>query len=102
MALPVSGRAGLPATVMSGNTSLVTTLPAPIMAFSPMTIPPRMVDPDPIEAPFFTVVVWHFHSPLARGRPFAPVARGRASLVNITPCPMNTSSSIVTPSQMKV
>ena len=30
------------------------------------------------------------------------VARGRLSLTNITPWPMKASSSIVTPSQMKV
>jgi hypothetical protein len=30
------------------------------------------------------------------------VARGRGSLMNITPCPTNTSSSSVTPSQTKV
>ena len=33
--------AGFPATVAAGGTSLVTTLPAPTMAFSPMQIPPK-------------------------------------------------------------
>ena len=37
-------RAGLPATTAPGGTSLVTTLPAPIMAFSPMVMPHSSVD----------------------------------------------------------
>ena len=32
----------------------------------------------------------------------ALIARGYKSLMNITPCPINTLSSIVTPSQIKV
>ena len=35
-------------------------------------------------------------------RPLAVVARGYLSLTNMTPCPTNTSSSTVTPSQTKV
>ena len=34
--------------------------------------------------------------------PSPVVARGYLSLTNMTPCPTNTSSSIVTPSQTKV
>jgi hypothetical protein len=33
--------------------------------------------------------------------PLSVAARGCLSFMNITPCPMNTSSSIVTPSQTK-
>ena len=95
------GRAGFPATVEFGATSWVTTLPAPTMEFSPMVSPPRMVEPDPIDAPFFTRVDSQFQSPFVRTRPLPSVARGQRSLMNITPWPMKTSSSIVTPSQMK-
>ena len=35
-------RAGLPATIVFGGTSFVTTLPAPTMAFSPTVMPPKM------------------------------------------------------------
>jgi hypothetical protein len=48
--------AGLPATVVLGGTSLVTTLPAPIIAYSPIVIPPKRVAPEPMAAPFFTKV----------------------------------------------
>ena len=41
-----------------GGTSLVTTLPAPTMAFSPTVMPPRRVAPEPIEAPRLTSVLW--------------------------------------------
>jgi len=55
--------AGLPATIALGGTSLVTTLPAPTIAFSPMTICERMVAPEPIEAPVLTTVFSTFQSP---------------------------------------
>lgn len=48
--------AGLPATIVFGGTSRVTTLPAPMMAFSPMVTWDRTVEPEPMEAPFFTRV----------------------------------------------
>src|SRR4030067_3253012 len=40
-------RAGFPATIVSGGTSFVTTLPAPVMARSPTVIPPSRVTLDP-------------------------------------------------------
>lgn len=42
--------AGFPATIVSGSTSCVTTLPAPTTAFSPTVTPGRMVAPAPIHA----------------------------------------------------
>ena len=42
-------RAGLPATIVSAGTFLVTTEPAPIMALSPILIPGRMVELAPIQ-----------------------------------------------------
>jgi hypothetical protein len=39
-----------------GGTSCVTTLPAPTIAFSPITSLERMVDPEPIDAPRLTTV----------------------------------------------
>ena len=47
-------RAGLPATVAPSGTSLVTTLPAPTSAFSPMVMPHSKTAPEPMEAPRFT------------------------------------------------
>ena len=44
------------------DTSRVTTLPAPTMAFSPMTTFDRIVAPDPIDAPLLTNVVATFQS----------------------------------------
>src|SRR5580700_9172346 len=94
--------AGLPATIVFGGTSRVTTLPAPTIAFSPITTLERIVAPDPIEAPFFTSVSSTFQSCSVCKLPPSAVARGNVSLTNVTPCPMNTSSSIVTPSHTKV
>lgn len=56
-------RAGLPATMVSGETSRVTTLPAPTTALSPTVTPGRMVEPAPIQArlPMWTglqVMTW--------------------------------------------
>src|SRR5882724_6101494 len=48
--------AGFPATMVFAGTSLVTTLPAPTIAFSPIVRFDRMVAPEPIDAPFFTMV----------------------------------------------
>ena len=55
-------RAGFPALTALAGTSRVTTLPAPIIAFSPMITLERMVEPDPIEAPRFTQVCSTFQS----------------------------------------
>jgi hypothetical protein len=60
-----------------------------------------MVQPDPIEAPFFTTVFSSFQSASVWSRP-STVARGYVSLMNTTPWPMKTLSSMLTPSQMKV
>src|SRR5271166_3563459 len=95
-------RAGLPATMAFAATSLVTTLPAPTMALSPIVTPARIVAPDPIDAPFLISVVSSFQSSSVCNAPSAFVARGYLSLMKKTPCPTNTSSSIMTPSQTKV
>src|SRR5207245_4227631 len=94
--------AGLPTTTLLGGTSLVTTLPAPTIAFSPTVIPQSRVALEPIEAPFFTRVGMHFQSASVCKRPSASVARGTRSLMKVTLCQMSTSSSNVTPSQMKL
>src|ERR1035441_405277 len=86
--------------VLAG-TSFVTTAPAPTMAFSPTERLARMVAPDPIEAPFLMIVFSTFQSASVCKLPAAAVARGEESLINITPWPMKTLSSMVTPSQMK-
>ena len=44
--------AGLPATIAFRGTSLVTTLPAPTMAFSPIFVLARIVALEPMDAPF--------------------------------------------------
>jgi len=94
--------AGLPATIARGGTSFVTTEPAPITEFSPIVIPHKSVAPDPIDAPRLTTVFRHFQSASVWSPPPGLVARGRRSFVNMTPCPTKTSSSISTPSQIKV
>src|SRR5512143_277291 len=94
--------AGTPTTTVLSGTSFVTTLPAPTIAFSPMVTPHRIVVLVPMEAPFFTRVGTTFQSPSVCRRPSPAVERGYLSLINDTLCPTNTSSSIVTPSQMKV
>src|SRR5262245_37515164 len=94
-------RAGTPATTAPGATSRVTTAPAPIRAPAPTVTPARMTAPLPIEAPRHTRVGTTCQSASVCGRPSA-VARGSRSLMNITPWPTNTSSSIVTPSQTNV
>ena len=48
--------------MVPGGTSFVTTLPAPTMAFSPMVTLARMVEPEPMEAPFLTRVGSTFQS----------------------------------------
>lgn len=49
--------AGFPNHNSPDGTSLVTTLPAPIIAFSPIVIPASNVAFAPIEAPRFTTVL---------------------------------------------
>jgi glycosyltransferase involved in cell wall biosynthesis len=49
-------RAGTPATVSPGSTSLVTTAPAPTSAPAPIRTPPSTVAPDPMLAPRSTTV----------------------------------------------
>src|SRR5579862_305175 len=68
--------AGLPATMAFAGTSLVTTLPAPTIAFSPTVTLLRMVDPEPIDAPFCTTVFSTFQSVSVWRPPSAVVARG--------------------------
>jgi hypothetical protein len=46
--------AGTPATTVFGGTSLVTTAPAPTIAFSPIVTPHIIVAEEPIDAPFLT------------------------------------------------
>ena len=98
----LSTRAGLPATTAPSGTSLVTTAPAPTVALAPMVTPHRMVAPEPTDAPRLTVVEMHFQSASDCRLPSALVARGKRSLMKVTPCPIKTSSSTVTPSQMNV
>src|SRR5262249_44266006 len=95
-------RAGFPATIVSAGTSLVTTLPAPTIAFSPTVIPHNNVALEPMDAPRFTRVGSHVQSAFFCNLPSAVVARGNLSLMKVTLCPIKTSSSMVTPSQIKV
>src|SRR5262245_12303600 len=55
-------RAGLPATIAPAGTSLVTTLPAPTMARSPIVMPQSSVAPEPMDAPRLTSVGMHCQS----------------------------------------
>src|ERR1700730_1741777 len=68
--------AGFPATIVFAGTSFVTTLPAPTSAFSPITILDRTVLPEPMEAPFFTIVASTFQSFSDCRCPSRVVARG--------------------------
>ena len=54
--------AGFPATMQFAGTFLVTTLPAPTMAFSPMVTLARIVAPVPMDAPFLMTVRSTFQS----------------------------------------
>ena len=67
-----------------------------------MRTPPRITAPEPIDAPRSTTVRSSSQSSAVCSSPAAFVAAGRLSFTNITPCPTNTSSSIVTPSQTNV
>jgi hypothetical protein len=55
---------------------LVTTLPAPTIAFSPIVTRDKMVDPEPIDAPLRTTVGSTTQSCSVCKFPFAAVARG--------------------------
>src|SRR5271165_2516795 len=77
--------AGFPATIAFLGTSFVTVLPAPTIAFSPIVSRERTVAPDPIEAPVLTTVRSTFQSDSVCNVPSALVARGKLSLMNITP-----------------
>jgi hypothetical protein len=48
--------AGFPATIEFAGTSLLTKLPAPTTAFSPIVMLQRIVAPEPMEAPRLTSV----------------------------------------------
>src|SRR4051812_38702650 len=63
-------------------------------------MPPRTTAPEPIEAPRPMCVGSNSQSSSVCRAPPSPVARGRLSLMNITPCPTKTSSPMCTPSQM--
>jgi hypothetical protein len=67
-----------------------------------MVTPHKIVAFDPMDAPRQTRVGSTFQSAGPCGLPSAVVALGERSLINITPCPTKTSSSIVTPSQIKL
>jgi predicted esterase len=69
-----------------GGTSLVTTLPAPTMAFSPTVIPHNKVAPDPIEAPRLITVGTQDQSFSVCKVPSALMARGNKSLIKVTLC----------------
>lgn len=90
-------RAGTPITVAPSGTSRVTTAPAPTVASLPIVTPPRTVALLPIAAPDLTTTLLRSQSFQWELRP-----EGLLSLTNMTPCPTKTSSSRVTPSQMKV
>ena len=66
-------------------------LPAPIIAFSPIVTPGRIVELAPMLAPFFIVVMGN-----ESGYFFD---LGNGSFVNVTLGPMKTSSSTLKPSQ---
>ena len=76
--------AGLPATIALAGASRVTTAPAPMIAPRPTTVRSS------------------FQSASACKAPSLVVARGYLSFMKLTPWPMKTSSSMWTPSQMKV
>src|SRR5262249_42127207 len=95
-------RAGTPATTAWAGTSRVTTAPAPTTAPSPTVSPPRMVALLPIEARDRTSVRTTDQSASVWSAPSSVTALGYVSLMNITPWPTKTPSSIVTPSQMNV
>jgi hypothetical protein len=91
---------GTPATSVTGTVRRVTTAPAPTRAPLADGDAATITAPLPIEAPLR--IGWD-HLPVGFGlSAAASLARGMRSLMNMTPWPTNTSSSMSTPSQMKV
>src|SRR5438093_12370809 len=68
--------AAYPATIAFAGTSLVTTLPAPTIAFSPTMMLLSIVEPEPIDAPLLITVFSTFQSASVCSSPDAVVARG--------------------------
>src|SRR5207249_4532806 len=97
-----STRAGTPATTAPSGTSLVTTAPAPTTAPSPIVTPGMMIAPVPMAARCFTRMGSSVQSLSCLIAPASVAAAGYRSFRKLTLCPTNTSSSIVTPSQMNV
>src|SRR5262249_38342056 len=89
--------AGRPTTRVFAGTSRGAPAPPPTTAPAPMVPPGRMTAPLPTLAPRQTRVGSFVQVPAA-----AAAADGCRSLVNSTPWPMKTSSSMTTPSQMNV
>lgn len=89
--------AGFPTTKAFGGTSLVTTLPAPIIAHSPIVTPQIIVLPPPIDAPLLTRVYTHIQSDASFNLPSDVMDLGYLSLVKVMLGPTNTPSSIMTP-----
>ena len=84
--------AGLPTQSSPAGILFVTTLPAPTIAFSPIVIPGKIVEPAPIDAPLQTYVFNNFHP--------AFLERGNLSLVKVVLAPTITLSSNSIPSQI--
>ena len=76
--------AGLPYAMTPEGTSLVTTLPAPMIVFSPMVIPQRMMLPVPMDAPCSIIVGVTFQSLSCCLLPSGFVERGYLSLMKQT------------------
>src|SRR3989442_3088181 len=92
-------RAGLPRTSACAGTSRVTTAPAPIIAYRPISRSGSTMAPAPIDAPRRTVVCPSTQSAAVWSEPSGFVARGRRSFVKTTCGPTNTPSSTVSPSK---
>src|SRR3990167_9166164 len=88
--------AGFSATTAKSGTSRVTTLPAPTIAYFPIVTPQRIVEPEPIVAPFLTRIPSNFQ---VFSRDFLAV--GYRSLIKTVLWPTKTSSSITTPEQIE-
>src|SRR5690349_17047200 len=95
-------RAGCPVTTERAGTSCVTSAPAPTIAPSPISTPHMITAPLPIEAARRTIVCSMRQSLSSFGAPSKVAARGLRSLMNTTPWPTKTSSSIVTPVHTKL
>ncbi len=80
-------RAGLTATMVFEGRSFVTTLPAPIIAFSPTVKPHDSVALESMEALLFTDFGRQTQSCSVCNLPFADAARGKVALMKVTLCP---------------